>query len=452
MATKRDLVEAHSFNRRRLVTAFLSGAPGGREVEPVRHGRTIIGGAVLATLIVAGAAVMGFLKPAAGDDWKSDSLIITKSGGRFINQDGSVYQVANTVSARLILNLEGEMVTTQVPDDLFVKEGVQVGPPIGITGAPDLLPAPDALIQTGWVSCTNTEGGTKVSVATTAPATAASGAGLVVTSRDDGSRWLVVGERRYKLPRDDAALATIRTLGLDGQRETTVGREWLNLIPQGTALADLAVPGSGTRSTAGAGGLDLIGTPVRFQDSRYILTDDGLLSVSPFAYAVYRASAAGAAFQEVELTADTLAQIATSRASIVPSDWPDFEPEPFTGSAPCVMLRPGADDESVSAVNLAVPEDAALAVGTNVSATVEAGHGAVVRVTSTSRIDDTTPVVFIDQIGIRYAIEGRYGPDAPLRALGYDEVEPVGVPQSWTALFADGPVLSPQEAIKVVRQ
>ena len=34
MATKKDLVEAQSFSRRRLTTAFVSGAPGGREVEP----------------------------------------------------------------------------------------------------------------------------------------------------------------------------------------------------------------------------------------------------------------------------------------------------------------------------------------------------------------------------------------------------------------------------------
>ena len=44
MATKKDLVEAYSFSRRRLVTAFLSGAPGGREVEPSRPGRTVVGG------------------------------------------------------------------------------------------------------------------------------------------------------------------------------------------------------------------------------------------------------------------------------------------------------------------------------------------------------------------------------------------------------------------------
>ena len=39
MAAKRDLVEAHQFSRRRLITAFVSGAPGGREVEPARSGR-----------------------------------------------------------------------------------------------------------------------------------------------------------------------------------------------------------------------------------------------------------------------------------------------------------------------------------------------------------------------------------------------------------------------------
>ncbi len=70
MGTPRDLVEAHSFNRRRLVTAFVSGAPGGRDVEPARPGRTLVGGLVLAVLLTAGAAVSGVLArqpPADGD-------------------------------------------------------------------------------------------------------------------------------------------------------------------------------------------------------------------------------------------------------------------------------------------------------------------------------------------------------------------------------------------------
>ncbi len=70
MGTQRDLVEAQSFNRRRLVTAFLSGAPGGRALEPARVGRTLVGGLVLAALLTAGAAVSGVLasqRPAEED-------------------------------------------------------------------------------------------------------------------------------------------------------------------------------------------------------------------------------------------------------------------------------------------------------------------------------------------------------------------------------------------------
>ena len=56
MVTKQDLVEAYSFDRRRLITAFVSGEAGARAVEPARPVRTIVGGLALAGLLVAGAA------------------------------------------------------------------------------------------------------------------------------------------------------------------------------------------------------------------------------------------------------------------------------------------------------------------------------------------------------------------------------------------------------------
>lgn len=54
--TSRDLLEADSFHRRRLVTAFISGSPGGREVEPRREGRTIVAAVALGLLLAAGIA------------------------------------------------------------------------------------------------------------------------------------------------------------------------------------------------------------------------------------------------------------------------------------------------------------------------------------------------------------------------------------------------------------
>ena len=82
MATKKDLVEAYSFSRRRLVTAFVSGAPGGREVEPARPGRTIVGGLALAVLLVAGAAIAGVFAPRTPDDWTEHGLIVSKDTGQ----------------------------------------------------------------------------------------------------------------------------------------------------------------------------------------------------------------------------------------------------------------------------------------------------------------------------------------------------------------------------------
>jgi hypothetical protein len=54
--TGRAVGEACAYARRRLVTAFVSGAPGGQEPEPARPARAVVGGLVLAVLLLAGCA------------------------------------------------------------------------------------------------------------------------------------------------------------------------------------------------------------------------------------------------------------------------------------------------------------------------------------------------------------------------------------------------------------
>ena len=116
MATKKDLVEAYSFSRRRLVTAFVSGAPGGREVEPARPGRTIVGGLALAVLLIAGAAIAGIFAPRVPDDWTEPGLIVSKEDGNayVITEDEDaddgdppvLRPVINITSAKLILGAD----------------------------------------------------------------------------------------------------------------------------------------------------------------------------------------------------------------------------------------------------------------------------------------------------------------------------------------------------------
>lgn len=57
VASSRDLVEAHAYDRRRLINAFVRGAAHDHGPEPVRVGRAILGGVILAALAVVASVV-----------------------------------------------------------------------------------------------------------------------------------------------------------------------------------------------------------------------------------------------------------------------------------------------------------------------------------------------------------------------------------------------------------
>ena len=63
MASNKDVLEGQRFNRRRLVTAFASGTPGGRELEYRSSLRPLAVGAVVAVVILVVAAVLGRFSP-----------------------------------------------------------------------------------------------------------------------------------------------------------------------------------------------------------------------------------------------------------------------------------------------------------------------------------------------------------------------------------------------------
>jgi hypothetical protein len=78
--TRRGLVEAYSFSRRRLVTAFISGAQGGGVIEPPpRAGRTVAAGVALAVLVVAGAAVTRTLSPGFAEEESSGQVSLGRA-------------------------------------------------------------------------------------------------------------------------------------------------------------------------------------------------------------------------------------------------------------------------------------------------------------------------------------------------------------------------------------
>ena len=62
MTSRKDLLEAQAFLRRRLLVVLVAGAPDGREPEPTPTGRWLLGGSVvggLVALVVAVVALRG---------------------------------------------------------------------------------------------------------------------------------------------------------------------------------------------------------------------------------------------------------------------------------------------------------------------------------------------------------------------------------------------------------
>src|SRR3954453_5032588 len=243
MATKKDLVEAYSFSRRRLVTAFLSGAPGGREVEPSRPGRTVVGGLALAVLLIAGAAIASVLASRTPEDWNKVGLVVTRGDqpATYVILDlqdpPKLIPVINITSAQLILG--ADVKATSVDQDVLDEQ--TPGIPIGILGAPQTLPRPDRFIQTGWTACSGDQVGIAedVSGEPGGPPTTRAAVGV----QSAGKHWLVTtssareGEdrRAYRYPISEAEGDQLLVDYHLGQKAAgiEVPPGWLALFPEG---------------------------------------------------------------------------------------------------------------------------------------------------------------------------------------------------------------------------
>jgi hypothetical protein len=472
VATKKDLVEAYSFSRRRLVTAFVSGAPGGREVEPARPGRTIVGGAALAVLLIAGAAIAGVFSPTVPDDWNQPGrLIVSKETAEVYvipevpddqpDEDApSVLRpVINTTSAKLILGTGIEPLI--VPQSEIDKQ--QIGDAIGILGGPDNVPAVDNLIPSDWSACTAGGHGIRVAVADDPPVSRADGAGLLVKVDDD--YYLIATSAHeddgvpraysYRLPNQSGARDNMISdlQDVNSVNAVPVSNDFLGLFPEGGQLAweSFRVDGAGEPDPhAGEDGIPAtaeVGDLLDVNDEHFLLTRPGPVQLSDFAYAVYS-----------NLPDANVPRVLTSsgldRGRVAPpydvNHWPDDLPaltaDPET---PCAVLLPQedglapgvvpgmitGDSDPVDASPATVPEDTS-------SPRVQTGRGAFVLSADWDRMDGGSPFV-IHSSGKAFSILG----SDTAALLGYADVDPRLIPDSWRELFEPGVPLSQDAAL-----
>ena len=475
MPSGRDLAEAHSFGRRRLVSAFLSGTPAGCGPEPARTGRAHLFGAALAVLLVAGSAVAGLLSPKDPAGWTDPGLVVSRETGAAyvvleLSDHPVLRPVANITSARLALD-SGVDPTPRVVSQAGI-DAETVGDELGIPGAPASLPASSLLVPSGWTACTGDGGGLRVAVSEDAAVRLVPDDGFVVESR--GVDYLVaegvdengaaLGAHRYALPPASARGGSdqdnlLDALGLPSRAGATrVPATWLRLFPDGGDLdwASFRISGFGDPApSAGSLGLPAdarVGDVLTAGSESFLLTGTSVEKLSDFALAVYRNSptptgSLGAAprrgDQPVEIRVEGPPHVGRARPAYAAARWPAGTLRDPGGDR-CAVLEtaPGvAPTVGIATAATGPASPAELRAGRR-SVAVGSGRGAYVLSGGWTDTDRGSPVL-VDGQGRRHAL---VGPHVAER-LGYSHYPVSVVPGSWLALFDPGVDLSVDAAL-----
>ena len=453
MATKKDLVEAYAFSRRRLVTAFVSGAPGGREVEPARPGRSVVGGLALAVLLLAGAAIAGVFTTNVDPAWaEQPGLIVSEEEAAVyvITEGGAdpvLHPVLNITSAKLILGSDQE--PQVIPDEYIDRE--RIGNDVGIFGAPSDVPDVERLIPSGWTACA--EGDRlrlSVSERSLVEPAAPDGGLLVRVGRGGSTELYVVAAGAadddgdvttyaYPVPDVPHRDALLGALGLPpGGEAKPVSQAWLDLFPTGGELSRTAFDvGSGGPVDLGEELVD-VGRVADSPGGSFLATQRGIEPLTDFAEAVYTAGG-GPVREPVALAQDPPGSYATPGYD--DAHWPAHLLAPVFGEA-CVRLLAAAGE----APRLELVQDPTGEASTQTSAAqsvaVDDGAGGYVLSGGWDDVDTGQPFVF-DAKGYAYPLTGA---DTPT-LLGYGGVRAPVVPDSWVELFHPGVELSPNAAL-----
>ncbi|QGQ19964.1 type VII secretion protein EccB [Cellulomonas sp. JZ18] len=441
MASKKDLIEAQTFSRRRLLTAFTSGAPGGKELEPAKPLRGVVAGLALTALVVVGGLFYGFLRPGLPTGWDNNRLVVAEdTGARYVSVAGTLHPVANATSARLIVPAgEFDVITTNAQR----LADAPLGQPVGIVGAPDQLPPADRLLGTGWAACLvldDAEDGpaqVATTLSATAPAVATDQAAVV---RTEAGTAVLVGGTAFPVD-PDGTDAVLRAIGLGDAVVRDVTAAWLRLFTPGSELAAIVVrdagdPVEGTGLRVGQV-LHPAGSPAT---TRFLVREDGSLAqLSPLAYQLYLLGTGSQLGEAVDVSPADFASQPNSPTPAGAADWPREEIAPVPDAdVPCALAT---TDDGPGTV-LAVASDDAVAASPGVR--VDHGAGALVRAAGRGA-QSSGGVYLVDATGTAFPVIG----DADtLARLGYAAEDLGAVTDAWVDLLPTGPALSVDAATR----
>lgn len=450
MATRKDLLKAHSFISQRLVHALVSRNADEQSPALRRLKTGTLVGALIATLITAGFGVWGLLDPGANKRWKEESgtvLIDTTSGVSYvwlIQTDnathvtkGLLHPTPNIASARLASgNPEAKVVKVSGRSLADEPRGV----PLGIPQAPADLPDAGQLRAFPLRACSVPGAGKAARATTLEFGKSASGTTvesmLVVT--EDGSLSLIFNGASHEIP----GVKTVPPafLAAAGFTPVQVDRAWLKSLPLGDQLRRLRVAGEGETPTQAVGALR-VGTLGPTKDANgdvrwWLLQRDGFSQVTwldaqlLLADGVPNVDSLDPQLVSKHMSRDTLLNAGDfplakpTAPGAVSSSTSVCATRPGPGKAPTITLNDG-DVPDLAGRTAPAPGNAALVV-------LPPGRGALL--SSDAAKDPNGPSSLVVN-GLRYPI-----PDAATREmLGYrGKVQPQPVPPEVLKLIPDG--------------
>lgn len=228
MTTAAAEVEAQSYAAHRRTAALLRG-DAGLTCDPIRRARrALIGSATLAIVTVVAVGLIGVLTGLSTAEIPDNGAIAAKgSADRYVVIDGVVHPALNLGSAMLA---GGGKITT-VGADAIAR--APKGPPVGIPGAPDVLPQADRFARGPWTVCmTSDPQRLHLVIGLPSPKPLAPGTAAVIQD-SEGIAWLLASDGRYRL-----AAQTQTILGLGDSPAVVVSNDLLGVVPiRATATA-----------------------------------------------------------------------------------------------------------------------------------------------------------------------------------------------------------------------
>jgi type VII secretion protein EccB len=463
MPSRQDQLHSYQFMVQRVVAALVM-----RETDPAqspfrRAAAATLASVLVAAIALAGIGVYGLIVGGGSKNWRNkDAVIVEKeTGALFVYRDDKLHPVLNYASALLIV---GSASPKRVLISSKSISGVARGTPLGISDAPDSLPAAKRMVGPPWTLCSTESTPGDDAVRSVLLIGAGAGGSAVTTGQSiadnavlarhpDGGVHLVWHNHRYRI-RSQARVLSV--LGWSSQQPVPAAPALLNAVPAGTDLAPIEITGRGEDSTAVAGTkvgevfeVNAIGGGKQYA----VGLRNGLADITQVQAALVLAADDGAQDDPTKLSSAQFSNLRKAN-SLVPSG--DEAPPPTVPKllspdkgTVCAVVR---GDSGVSEVRISttVPDSSDAArtgertEGGTVLAdlvVVEPGRGAVVESAAAPGATGGALSVVTD-LGVRYSVPSR----DVLTMLGYGAVKPVRMPANLVALLPSGRALDPDAA------